>query len=33
VEGANHSLEIPGDPRQSLAALSGLVDRLLTMAF
>jgi hypothetical protein len=31
VEGANHSLEITDDPRLSLIALSGLVDRILNM--
>lgn len=33
VEAANHSLEIPADPRRSLGALSSLVDCLLAMAF
>lgn len=33
VEAANHSLEIPDDPRRSLAALSALVDHILSLAF
>jgi predicted alpha/beta-hydrolase family hydrolase len=32
VEGANHSLEIPGDPGRSLTALSDLVDRILNLS-
>jgi len=32
VEGANHSLEIPGHPRRSLSALSDLIDRILDLA-
>jgi hypothetical protein len=32
VEGANHSLEIPGDPRRSLTAISDLVDRIINLS-
>jgi predicted alpha/beta-hydrolase family hydrolase len=32
VEGANHNLEIPGDLRQSLTAISDLVDRILNLS-
>lgn len=32
IEGANHSLEIPGDPRRSLIALSNLVECIFDLA-